>query len=811
MKKNSSFHGVGLSQFDGKVFPAELEFIKQRRAEINANWEAAFGGGGETVCGFPVKPQAQAAETSGCPEKLGKALAGWFVRLFNFAARRGAPRPDAEGGAREKPAQSGDLCGIALSGGGIRSATFNLGVLQVLAREKLLWRADYLSTVSGGGYIGSCLTSLLNNADAAVFGKKFPFAHSPGVEESSIFKYLRLGGSYLSPKGIASAVKIPALLLCGILVNLLLILPYVLLFILAQWALLREPVAAANKIIAANRLDVIQLKMLCADFYAWTPVALGLFFAAIVVYPFVRKSVYADWRGRDALERVYALLLLALSGIVLFESFPAVVLLLKFLRLWLQQKGVPEIVSGWKALIPLFSLPVFAELAGRKSDSPGGKIAIGVLGVLGPALLVIFAGNVFLFNGGPDWLHKLLDAGRLCYSPACLAGAPDSLSAIPLLLILLFVYTLLVDVNHTSLHCFYRDRLSKAYLIKRGDCGAVRHDDSQKLSGLYENARWAPYHLINATLNLQHSKTSRVEARRADYFLFSRFFTGSESTGYCRTEDMEKADSHLNLGTAVAISGAAAAPNMGPSTSKPLALLMTLLDIRLDYWIANPARLDGGRPPVFGVGPVYLLREYLGFLTETSPYVNVSDGGHIENLGVYELLRRRCRYIIACDSEADPKLHFGGLSEVLRQARIDFGIEIDINLQDVHRNCKGISRRPYALGRIKYGKDEEGYLLYIKSSLPANMDEYVWEYWKRNPSFPHETTADQFFDEAQFEAYRALGYHVASTLLKEFPSPAKDAPGAMKAWFDTLEAKLYQPPSRKESKRPLRVEICTEQ
>jgi len=801
MKKNQGYHGAGAAQFDETVFPAEMEFIRGRRERINAAWQPAFSGAQERRA---VSGGQQAASAAGMAAAFWKTITGWAAGLP--ARLRQAARSTPEICPRENT--PGDICGIALSGGGIRSATFNLGVLQVLAREKLLWRADYLSTVSGGGYTGSCLSSLLNDSDPAVFGREFPFAHYPGVEESPAFKHLRLGGSYLAPRGIASAAKMPALLLCGILSNLLLVLPYALLFILAEWALSRGAIATAGRTLAESGLDFAALKALCSDFYRWTPWALGLFLAGVLIYPLARRSVCGCWRGRNRAEYFYAFLLMALAGVALAESFPAAILAVKYLNIKLRQLGVPEIIGGWKALVPVLSLPVLAQLAGGRGGG-AGKILAALSGLAAAGLLFIFAGNVFLFGGGPAWLGEALSNIGRVWTPAFLAGAPGPLCAIPLLLIALAIYTLAADVNHTSLHSFYRDRLSKAYLFRRGPGGAPLHNDGQKLSSLYEHGCWAPYHLINAALNLQHSRTSRVEARRADYFVFSSLFTGSESTGYCPTKSMEEADAHLNLGTAMAVSGAAAAPNMGDAASRPLALLLTLLDIRLDYWLPNPARLNAGRPPRLGVGPAYLLREYLGRLDENSPYVNVSDGGHIENLGIYELLRRRCRYIIACDSEADPQLRFGGLAEVIRQARIDFGIEIDINLRDIRRDGKGISRRPYALGRIKYGGDaEEGWLLYIKSSLPADMDEYVREYWQRNPAFPHETTADQFFDEAQFEAYRALGYHIASALTKEFSPAADGGPDAVNEWFASLAGKLYHLPSGGEAGKPPQAESC---
>ena len=192
----------------------------------------------------------------------------------------------------------------------------------------------------------------------------------------------------------------------------------------------------------------------------------------------------------------------------------------------------------------------------------------------------------------------------------------------------------------------------------------------------------------------------------------------------------------------MAISGAAASPNMGTATIKPLVFIMTLLNIRLGYWLLNPYKLKDAEnenrlwhwllfsknSPITGVGPYYLFRELLGRVDEYSKYVNITDGGHIENLGIYELLRRRCKYIIACDAEADQSMHFEGLAKLIRYARIDLSIDIDIDLDALRKGENGFSNRHSAFGKIRYDDGETGYLLYIKSSLSGDENEYIREY-----------------------------------------------------------------------------------
>src|SRR5207245_2496996 len=94
--------------------------------------------------------------------------------------------------------RTGPLVGLALSGGGIRSATFNLGLLQALARHDLLERCDYLSTVSGGGYIGACLASLTATA-GDVAQRNFPLAVSTEADRPEV-KWVRAHSEYLAPR-----------------------------------------------------------------------------------------------------------------------------------------------------------------------------------------------------------------------------------------------------------------------------------------------------------------------------------------------------------------------------------------------------------------------------------------------------------------------------------------------------------------------------------------------------------------------------------------------------------------------------------
>jgi hypothetical protein len=233
---------------------------------------------------------------------------------------------------------------------------------------------------------------------------------------------------------------------------------------------------------------------------------------------------------------------------------------------------------------------------------------------------------------------------------------------------------------------------------------------------------------------------------------------------------------------------------MGSATIKALVPTLAILNVRLGFWLVNPAKVAGALKKAWFlqlVDKLYFAKELFGLLSEDSETIYLTDGGHIENLGLYELLRRRCKLIIAVDGVADPDMAFGSLITLERYARIDFGVRIDLPwavVRDVTRDASAkvtesgglpprkASHGPHcALGTIYYPRmatgeqnkeDSTGVLLYIKSSFTGDENDYIVDYKRRNPAFPHETTLDQFFTEEQFEVYRALGFHAVHSAFK---------------------------------------------
>jgi len=250
-----------------------------------------------------------------------------------------------------------------------------------------------------------------------------------------------------------------------------------------------------------------------------------------------------------------------------------------------------------------------------------------------------------------------------------------------------------------------------------------------------------------------------------------------EQYGYRATEDYAFPSPMfhgLNLGLAMAISGAAASPNMGFYSSAPVAFLMTVFNVRLGQWLGNPRRRISSRRATPRVGLGWLINELLGGTNDESSYVYLSDGGHFENMGVYELVKRRCGLIIVCDAEADENYKFCGLGNAIRKCRIDLGIDIELDTNEIApKKAGGPGKQHCVVGQIHYENADQaapmGKIIYFKASLTGDEPADVRNYKKEHASFPHESTADQWFSESQFESYRELGYHEVYSSIKGTP------------------------------------------
>jgi hypothetical protein len=698
--------------------------------------------------------------------------------------------------------------GLALSGGGVRSAAFCLGALQALNEAPGLGKIDYLSTVSGGGYMGAALTATMAKTGAFVFASPNDYSDQRAVG------HLRNYSNYLLPRGESgSFVRGIAVVLRGLIVNLALVLVFALGFaVTTVWAY-------------PTRSALTQGSFLISLFHlrSW-PMALTV---AIVAAQFCFMLGWAIWRScriasgcdiRGMAVTVASGLLIALVFVAFLDIQP--LLIAGLFELHRPSGTFAASIGGLKnivaALTPFAGIAaVFAnKLSHFLNSTRRAKGAAMLSARLGAKALFFFAAVIlslmvwllvlyisaagirddssgyYPFSGGFfDYVQNLNLFG---YRPKVLSTYLAAFA------VMLFI-TLWFKPNANSLHRLYRDRLSKAFLFyprpeppDASDESAIVVLDDFKLIDM-SPPNGGPYHLINAALNIEASKVANRRGRNADFFLFSANFVGSDSTGYVRAKDMQDADSLLDLGTAMAISGAAVSSDMGSKSVRVLAPTLALLNLRLGYWMRNP-RFIGEKPRwsdrLHDFTKFYLALEMFGRLDECKRHIYLTDGGHIEDLGIYQLLKRGCRTIIAIDAEEDQTLEFSSLVTLQRYARIDLGIRIELPWEEIAATSRAVTALaagdepipsrsgPHcALGIIHYPNGIDGYLLYMKSSLSGDENDYILDYKRRNPSFPYESTSDQFFTEEQFEVYRSLGFHVASGFFagdQEFSWVARD-------------------------------------
>jgi hypothetical protein len=375
------------------------------------------------------------------------------------------------------------------------------------------------------------------------------------------------------------------------------------------------------------------------------------------------------------------------------------------------------------------------------------------------------------------------------------------------LFLIISVASMKIDVNRFSMHGVYRNRLVRAFL---GGARAGRKADpftdfdpadNCRVSELEakKNNRRVLYPVINVTLNLVGGENLAWQERKASSFIITPFYCGSGALGvevpgnvttsnprrwkgaYVETKDYGGKEPDLNddktgisLGTAITISGAAASPSMGYASAPATAFLMTLFNVRLGAWLANPAakiqKEEVKAGPTSALKP--LLTEALGQTDAKSENVYLSDGGHFDNLGIYEMVRRRCRYILVVDADADEAFKFEDLARSVRFAAIDLDAKIEfesIKMKSVHEATA--TSDTFAIGKITYAEsnpEDSSWLIYIKPTYyyeTAPVD--VRSYGAVNSAFPHETTLDQWFGETQFESYRGLGEYLMCKLYEK--------------------------------------------
>ena len=373
-----------------------------------------------------------------------------------------------------------------------------------------------------------------------------------------------------------------------------------------------------------------------------------------------------------------------------------------------------------------------------------------------------------------------------------------------------------INVNRFSMHGVYRNRLTRAFL------GAARttrapepftgfdpNDNPRMTELLPGQGTRKLFHVINIALNLTSSSRTAWNQRKAAAFTVTPLACGSPMlsppgsdvatpvgcyvpTGSYGGEEHETGrrdePTGMSLATAMTISGAALSPNWGYHSSPITAFLMTLFNVRLGAWLPNPAVVTDERELIRGYptqGLRAMLHDLLGTTTDAMRAIYLSDGGHFDNLGLYEMLRRRCRLILAIDAGEDPECTFSDLGDSLRKTAIDQQIDVTFSGLVKIRGRDGLSPDTvdFALATIVYPEGgTPGRLIYLKPCFLSDIPADVRAYGAAHSKFPHESTLEQWFTESQFESYRHLGEHEMSRLIGMISGPEQ----TLQALFDAV-------------------------
>lgn len=701
--------------------------------------------------------------------------------------------------------------GICSSGGGIRSASFSLGGLQVLREIGVLHQAEYLSCVSGGGYITiahSIMTSETlrrrspetmpkKDADLRYFGSHKPWGAGSPEEE-----HLRDHLTYLAPGFLGKAWAFLNLLYGAV----RLLLPFTAGVYVAGFAVgfaLHRWLGTSLNWNLNGQLECVgEACVTWSDVAPFFVVSLG-FLALAAVFMNVRNiGQKRHWSGWSMLR--YQLLAFAAIAISLVLAF--ILVILPLMLIWLHQHGDEinpvALVASYGTLASLVAVVTFVV---KHYRATWFHLVLKVFMILSAPLIVLVP-----FVGFTYWNAQSGQTDALAVRLWILFGAG-----------ILLAFFMFVANEVTSIaHLFYRERLATAFVGYRSLekdrllysqppwSAALLMSDLESREGAHQpdtfpNSRM-PKLVVCCAVNL--SSGIPVGRGAASFTIDQDLLVGGPTTGYQRVEWLQdRAKEASTLPTFMAVSGAAVSPSMGKMTRPALRFVMALFNLRLGIWIPNPyldepwwpwkgSIPDPPPPPPTGAripegiarrykrpGAWHILKEAVGANKLTSRNIYVTDGGHWENLGLVELLRRGCGRIVCIDGSGGDAVSFGTLSEAIALARSDLGVEITIDLDDLkpfpdeddqgrtskdqssrdaRKLAKRQSRRGFAVGEIHFPDMETvGTLVYVRAVVPRSAPQDVLSYALKDRRFPNTSTGNQLFSDAKFEAYRALGRH----------------------------------------------------
>ncbi|MBV8131005.1 MAG: patatin-like phospholipase family protein [Alphaproteobacteria bacterium] len=521
-----------------------------------------------------------------------------------------------------------------------------------------------------------------------------------------------------------------------------------------------------------------------------------------------------EWRARESGWLVAVTLIwLIFAGIVLF--------------------GAPALTAGWHwALVAaggtvagLVSVLMGSSATSAATTAARAVEKLSITQTISIATLIFLPLLAVLLAGGArSALGAIEVASHWEYLPGLRLLVTAIASAV--LLVVALGASWYINVNRFSLHAVYRNRLIRGFLgparVSARPPDGPRTPDRFTGFDPKDNvpmaALWPPqsqphclFPVLNMALNVVSTSNLAWQERKAESFVVTPLACGNPNVNFRSTKLYGDRKDGITLGTAMAISGASLSPNQGYNSSPLVSFVMMLANVRLGWWLGNPDN-DKTAPregPLFSFVPI--INELFGLTNDRGNYVYLSDGGHFENLGIYEMVRRRCHYIVVSDADCDPKCQFEDLGNAVRKVWIDLGIAI--RFRGIHvaaRQPEPIGGVYCAIADIYYPERDAkpGLLVYIKPGYHGDEPADVRAYANLHPEFPHESTAEQWFTESQMESYRALGSHIVNLISsgRWAPDAAELGPQQLTlgAFFERAEAYLKGWPASNRAPTPRR-------
>jgi hypothetical protein len=856
----------------------------------------AFGGGGPGRAAFPWYSAAV----------IGASAVGLAAVLLPLL-RRDDEKDDDQKKDHEKksrpplaqPEQDrADSVVICCSGGGIRASAFSLGGLQQLQSQGIYAKADAVVGVSGGGYVAAAYHVVRwNTADGIPTDQDWnlqPTKMPPYALDSPETQWLRRHTKYVLDS-VSALIHATLSLAFGMAVNLLLVVVAIgsMAWLLAwlflasgrlhpwdshnftagmgapwgrdwTWALDVWMIPAAGVALFVLEKGVDRFLNLPPKYRPFLRVPIpwlicvgGALTALVLAVPWIVESL-SEYTARSG--SVYAGFLhqigflptgvcnavlatktsacgvsaapdVSAQSALTVGSVSVAAVVSSILAVLASAKGAPASKSVDRGALAGFLGKVWAKV----KDPVVPYVAVTIIAVVAVVFFLHTVTRLIDDVGDP----RVNDDGVIAdwKTGATLAA-------------LLIVARLLTDANRTSMHHFFRERISEAFFVHRTDKAANAIDYKKPLRFSRATPQDGGPRLVACAVANVSDQEIVPSKRGCTPFVFGHNRMGLTdkllpegaarrgSSVYEFAADEFYRDA--TIPAAVAISAAAFSPLAGRENVRvgPYRVVLALGNARLGVWLPNPIWIDesdvlrrllslgrieeaatiwAGLPEVEkndylstipkrarellnqfadpardnpppdsypvsflfwrkmwmrgrGVfkkpGMFSLIREAVGKASLYDRFLYVTDGGHYDNLGLIEALRRRPKEIYVLDASNDPEDTFRALGRAIATARIDLNCELVMDPRGMRRLARTRSGAAWCVGDYTFADGAKGKVYLAKAilleGLPWDVEAYAFD----NKDFPHTSTGKQLYGEFDFEAYRALGSNAVRELLK---------------------------------------------